>query len=97
VKAVEDPSQTRGADDGESLGERIMTTFSCFSCGSPAFTMNGVLTDDTDVRCAECGAPLGKWAMIRHQLQESLGPSEPRRHPAADDPMLAARPIAARH
>lgn len=72
-----------------------MNTFACFACGSPAFTMDGALTDDTEVQCAECDAPLGNWAIIRRQLQERLAPKNSRRHPAVDDPKLPAPPIAA--
>jgi hypothetical protein len=74
-----------------------MTTFACFACGSPAFTMDGVLTDNTDVECAECGAPLGKWAMVRHQLQERVAAKEPRRHQVADGPKPIPRPIVVRY
>lgn len=72
-----------------------MTTFACCACGSPAFTMDGALTDDTEVLCAECGAPLGSWAIIRQQLQERLAPKNSRHQAVMDDPKLPAPPIVA--
>lgn len=49
-----------------------MAVFACDECRSPAFAIGGKLTDDTPVRCDDCGAPLGSWAEFRNHLERSL-------------------------
>jgi hypothetical protein len=74
-----------------------MTTFACFACGSPAFTIDGSLTDETQVVCAECGVPLGSWTIVRQQLQARLALKDPQ-HPwsPADDQHPTVRPLLVR-
>lgn len=71
-----------------------MLTFACFSCKSPAFTLEGDLTDETQARCVGCGAPLGNWGMLRQQLETRLTNLESRAKSAGRHPVLKLRPVA---
>jgi hypothetical protein len=49
-----------------------VAVFVCKECQSSAFAIGGKLTDETAVKCDDCGAPLGSWAEFRRLLERSL-------------------------